>query len=574
MPLIAILTVGGFLAWTYLKTQQTSYNTIRTGTQINQLLYSVSNRVADLISFNSGNAGGSFAQACATLNNQLKTLRNLNSPVPNPLPTWAFVPDRASPNNSPGVWDCLVQNADALPATTLQKATISLSMSEPPDLANLTFSLKITVQADYLALNSAYDANSILTPKRALSTLERDYHFKAATLGDYSLVLLPQNGATQVSVSGGAQLEITGLTYQANLANPPALDQITNLSGATANVVFDQSVDIRAKSVTSTVPSLAYDSIFKGGIRLSVYGADRTSTLPFEDVPSAWSQTLDYTYSSYNTLGDPKRFGVILPNINKLPPQNIVGVADANSGYRNKFWQKNYNALPSAPINKLVQTCGISNTPLPPEFVFEDTSPSGNFTLTFPNLDDVFCGTIAANRLTVNLNGRNNYIIGPVIAANLQVNGTGKLFIINPNDNVNLPIPLPAGQSQGNIVSQFRLLAAGVGHDFFVPILGFSANSAVITNDNKLSFYRPHAPVVDYQFENGSLKLDNRCDTTGSGWFVHAGYVCFDNNYYRPYGAVQSLTATDHQSFLLSNKDVLIYRPILTQEHLSTGGGN
>ena len=98
---------------------------------------------------------------------------------------------------------------------------------------------------------------------------------------------------------------------------------------------------------------------------------------------------------------------------------------------------------------------------------------NGNFTIDLKNGDNIFCGIVTANELTVNLSGSGDYaLFGLFNVKELVVKGgkNASLKIHNPQDNIPEVVDLPGNTTQILLNEQMRTLASSVGKNYFLPI--------------------------------------------------------------------------------------------------------
>ena len=112
-----------------------------------------------------------------------------------------------------------------------------------------------------------------------------------------------------------------------------------------------------------------------------------------------------------------------------------------------------------------------------------------NLRLNLQQLDNVFCGVIAAKELQINLSAPGDYAIyGLFNVSNIVVNGPAgaTLYIHNPQDNIPENVELPGNMTQLVLAGFMRELASTTARNFFVPMTPKSSLKPV-TADKYLS---------------------------------------------------------------------------------------
>lgn len=188
---------------------------------------------------------------------------------------------------------------------------------------------------------------------------------------------------------------------------------------------------------------------------------------PFDGYNEAWNQNIDYSYVYLSYAGYPL-------------PANINSAHAANG---DQAVNTNLAAVKSLPDSRIIpdlsQTCtkpdDASRGDSKPMIVLQRDS---DINLDLSN-SKMFCGMIAARQLNVNLgSGGGNYLlIGHFNVGQLNVTGTGRLFVINPFSQIDMPvdIQLPPDMNLQEIAKQLFALRATIAKNFFVPYFNQTA---------------------------------------------------------------------------------------------------
>ncbi len=214
-----------------------------------------------------------------------------------------------------------------------------------------------------------------------------------------------------------------------------------------------------------------YDIIMSGFKRgLFTNYMTEVRNYPFDGYNEMWNQNIDYSYVYLSYAGYPL-------------PANINAAHAANG---DQAVNLNLAAVKNFPDNRVIpdlsQTCtkpdDTNRGDSKPMIILQRDSDI-NLDLTNSKM---FCGMIAARRLTINLGagGGNYLLIGHFNAEQINVTGSGRLFIINPFTQVDIPVDvqLPPEMNLQEIAKQLFALRATIAKNFFVPY--FNDASTVI----------------------------------------------------------------------------------------------
>jgi hypothetical protein len=217
-----------------------------------------------------------------------------------------------------------------------------------------------------------------------------------------------------------------------------------------------------ASSKVFNVDSILFH--FRGGIQDNSFSG---MTFGFDSSVAEWDQPLDYFYVYSEEGGYPL-------------PSKVVNASIGPSGYKpvniSRAALTSFPDLPSSDnsvLKNLSQTCeatASSSEGSVKPMVYLNKSRDLN--LDFKD-SKVFCGLIVANVLNLNVyEGAEIAIYGHVNVSKLNIQGKGKVYIVNPYDFQSTPsnATLPTGASIQSLVPALDSLKTTVAHNFFVPI--------------------------------------------------------------------------------------------------------
>jgi hypothetical protein len=263
------------------------------------------------------------------------------------------------------------------------------------------------------------------------------------------------SGKTLVSNKGSSGIDFD------NFALPPIFEK------REGEVLFEDTLFQTAPAVSSSlffnVETLLFH--FRGGIQ---DGAFSGVTFGFDSMGAEWDQPLDYFYV-YSEEG-----GYPLPG--KIPNSAIgpFGYKPMNLSRASLKSFPDDATSPSGPVLKsLNQTCEASassseGSVRPMVYL----NKSRDLNLDFKD-SSVFCGLIVANVLNLKIpDGAEIAIYGHINVSKINIEGKGKVYIVNPYDFKSAPqkATLPSGASIQSLIPILDSLKTTVAHNFFVPI--------------------------------------------------------------------------------------------------------
>jgi hypothetical protein len=312
--------------------------------------------------------------------------------------------------------------------------------------------------------NYVTDSSPIFTQsvnRQLIVSLVTPMSFAAIFRGNGGFVNLdPQSSLV---VSGKTLLSnrsSSGINFD-NFVTPPLLEK---REGA---ILFEDTLFQTATGVSSSsvfnVDSILFH--FRGGIQDNSFSG---MTFAFDSGGAEWDQPLDYFYVYSEEGGYPLPSKVTNASIGPFgfKPVNISR-ADLKS------FPDNPASDGSSVLKSLSQTCeataATSEGSVKPMIYL---NKSRDLNLDFTN-SKVFCGLILANILNLKIpDGSEVAIYGHVNVAKLNIEGKGKVYIVNPYDFKSSPpnAILPSGASIQSLIPALDSLKTSVAHNFFVPI--------------------------------------------------------------------------------------------------------
>jgi hypothetical protein len=254
-----------------------------------------------------------------------------------------------------------------------------------------------------------------------------------------------------------------------------------------SNISFEGTFDLRATRFSKSPDGVVIDTqklnqVFKGGVQAGVFSQAQKLPLPPDTAESLWQQKVDYQYA-YSGMNVGGVQGHPLPDVaGALSDSSKRAVLSSGVGGRPVGLYDDVKAtslqeLPHPPlVSSLSRTCG-SDLNSVPSFVFQRVQD--RFSLNFKGGDQVFCGLIAANELSVRLSGTPGQpfvIYGSVIAKRIRVQGSGNLIVMNPfASSTQAAFKFPGVgslglPSQNQIRAQLTTLGRTLAHNFFLLI--------------------------------------------------------------------------------------------------------
>lgn len=495
------VAIGATLLLGYIRTGQVSSSSARAS----QGLETVSNAAIQVVK--ASLAVGTGDSRCAALDTAMKGFRNFwVDPYALPAPL-SFTQGTCSGDTT--LVDCVIPRAQACgTGRKVDDMTINILRVGKPDPVTMTSTLSVTISGT-LAQNAQKEnvAKSF--------NVNHTFRMKVSSLAQYALVVTDWNNVAS-NVAPTATVEVAGhmLYAPASGAQPIALESIAGPN--VTNLWFDQSVDIVAAKVTTSSYLVSpaklsnIRKIFRGGYFAAQYDS---GFLPFNGnfgnpYPGApgilpWQKTFDFhlnvdtvswtyrghvltdptpwgapTYVSQQNSGSPL-IATKLAMTNYIdPPVGLVAGSTPPTGalYVPPPVTANVYNFPlsevSLPPNvstyglkRLQDSCnstisaGSANNPPNGPFVFENKS--ADVVINYGVTDSKFCGFIAANSVTIQLNGTSNAAFtGIILTGSMQIKGAGKVTFTNFAD-----ASVPA-----DLATDFSNLGAGIAGDFFLPI--------------------------------------------------------------------------------------------------------
>lgn len=280
-----------------------------------------------------------------------------------------------------------------------------------------------------------------------ISVVSLDY-FNAVFVGDQFPLVQTQ----------GPQLTLTGLTYYAGRTSPTISDIYQANNNGT--VSFRHPFLVRPRALSAPVNTYDWSEVrpvFQMGIETGILATSAVDNyLP--DLGPAWNYRFDYSYAGSGE-------GYPLPGFD-----NKAGAIDCEPTLAFNDTRGNIVDVPAPQgMPKASLTCednGNVST-----FVF--MRPDQDLTIDLSSTDNVFCGAVVAQKLTVNLEGAGKFaLFGLFVVKNLKVTGakTASLHIHHPMEELTAEITFPGTISQDGIASQFERLSSSTIRNFFIPM--------------------------------------------------------------------------------------------------------
>lgn len=476
VPLTIALAVMGMLMWGYVENQRKQFNFSRAYVDGEKVAGSILRRAVKMLQ--KPLKGIADTDPCASVATRLITFWDYSTP-PNPY-TIQF--DRSgsattwTPSTGEQDWmKCLVSSEELEQLKSqngsLNKLSITMVQTGTSDLATFSSTVSVTLDATTRSRPSQND------PIHQIR-MQEITPLRVSSLSQYGVVLRDGGPKPQISPSPQSKVRFQGRVFLAGKAEK-SLDQLISLPPS--GVVFEKFVEFQTSKLTT--PSLPvaleeYRSVFSEGIRLGVFQS--VAKLPIEDGinpdgsdnwQEAWNH--DLHWKEFNPT--PGRFA--MPRVTGAPGTNPRAVFPDYTPYNGTTTQAPFNTCSTRGSNKV-----------PYAMVY--LSMNGNFTIDF-NSDggfNKFCGLIAADTVTIKLkdDNSNHFVIGQIIAKQINVSGAGTLSLINPVDAVQISeVP-----DMDEIFAQIQMLAAGPGRNFFVPVF------TTIPSGEIFFPFRPHVAWI------------------------------------------------------------------------------
>ena len=474
--LLSLLTLIAVLLWQNTKslTMNLAYNANSMAGSV--LASTIMSRVKVALENPSLPNDSSTGNSCSGTQTSFSAFRNLSASAA-PLTYTATAPI-----------PCILEPTEAAQLSALNLSIEEIFLNGPALTRKVRVSLTTT--------NVPVSKNSFPTKV----TQSSQYQITIPTLSFFNLVF---TGTTfpLVSVSGGAQAIFVGTAFYAQDTALSASDifPIPSTSG-TATAQFTKPVFVKPSSLlpetTSPLNMALFGQVFTKGIETN---ALNSSTVPLTtflpDATTAWNTQIDYSYLAQGS-------GYPLPewDDNSGTPKSAQSCSTATAlGFTSNAA---FTAIPTGGLqgfSTASSTCSQTSNLGPPNLVFTRTQQ--NLTVTLSAGDNVFCGFVAANNLTIKLQDAGNYaVFGTFVVNKLTISGpAGSLvYFYNPSEGESPVVSLPAGQTEINLLNQFASLGSSTAYNFFLPF-------------EKGSAFTPQAPTVT----SGYFK---NCSGALSGW--------------------------------------------------------
>lgn len=262
------------------------------------------------------------------------------------------------------------------------------------------------------------------------------------------------SGKTLISNKNSTGIDLDGFT------NPPLFEK------REGEVLFEDTLYQTSKGVSSSL-SFNVDSIlfhFRGGIQDNSFSG---MSFAFDSGGAEWDQPLDYFYVYSEEGGYPLPSKVTNASIG---PFGFKPVNVSRAALKSFPDDSSTNGTVLKNLSQTCETTASSSEGSVKPMVY--LNKSRDLDLDFTN-SKVFCGLVVANVLNLKIpDGSEVAIYGHVNVARLNIQGNGKVYIVNPYDFKSSPpnAILPSGASVQSLVPALDSLKTTVAHNFFVPI--------------------------------------------------------------------------------------------------------